>query len=425
MADFSDDKSDVLSGMLNFGSTDEVEDDVVDDVDDGQDETEGSGGLVCPKCGSHDVNVQIVEVGQRSARKGAGAVGNANNAARKVTAGMTLGMSNMFWKRSKGTVRTKTVNKTMAVCQSCGNSWEVGKSGGHGCAIAIAVLLAIGMVGSCVSGGKNGANTNAERTAQTVTSTSTESAQVDDVTSAVVRLSDVSATAEGGYAGKSVIVTVTGAITNGTDDDVYTSDMPSIVTVGRGSAHLEIEGEDTKYRYLREGASGTFTWEVTFYDAAETGWSFGESKLAVDGLDDVKVAMDEALSKHAQEAEAEAAAKEAERAEEEARRAEEEAAREAEEEAHPKSAEELLDERLDVAACWTAIEQYASEQYPYGFDPHWVLGKIAERAEDEDTWFLKYEVTITNAFGASYDTTFEAYVSGTTESPVVDSLIVY
>ena len=80
--------------------------------------------IVCPKCGSDDVLIQMVEVGQRSAHKGVGAIGHANNAARLVTAGMTLGMSNLVWKKSKGTTRTKTVNKTMAVCQCCGHSWK-------------------------------------------------------------------------------------------------------------------------------------------------------------------------------------------------------------------------------------------------------------------------------------------------------------
>ena len=50
-----------------------------------------------------------------------------NNTARGVTAICTLGISNLFWKKSKGTSKTKTINSTVGVCQSCGNTWEISK----------------------------------------------------------------------------------------------------------------------------------------------------------------------------------------------------------------------------------------------------------------------------------------------------------
>ncbi len=39
----------------------------------------------------------------------------------------TLGISNLFWKKSKGTNKTKTVNSTMGICQDCGNTWVINK----------------------------------------------------------------------------------------------------------------------------------------------------------------------------------------------------------------------------------------------------------------------------------------------------------
>lgn len=80
--------------------------------------------MECPSCGSNNVNVQMVEQGQKTSKKGTGLGGNLNNAARTAMAVGTLGVSNMLWKKSKGTNKTKTINKTMAICQECGNSWE-------------------------------------------------------------------------------------------------------------------------------------------------------------------------------------------------------------------------------------------------------------------------------------------------------------
>ena len=90
-------------------------------------------GVCCPNCGSYNVQVQIVEVGQQTNKKGVGFGGHMNNMARGMTAVATLGMSNLVWKKSMGTSKTKTVNATMAVCQQCGSSWEV-KQGKFGSA---------------------------------------------------------------------------------------------------------------------------------------------------------------------------------------------------------------------------------------------------------------------------------------------------
>ena len=63
--------------------------------------------MKCPKCGSGNVVVQMVEKGQQTKRKGIGLGGHVNNTARGLTAICTLGMSNLVWKNPKGTTSPK------------------------------------------------------------------------------------------------------------------------------------------------------------------------------------------------------------------------------------------------------------------------------------------------------------------------------
>lgn len=63
--------------------------------------------MVCPKCGSENVTVQMVEVGSKTAKKGNGVLGHVNNTARTLTALSTFGMSNLVWKKSKGNEKNK------------------------------------------------------------------------------------------------------------------------------------------------------------------------------------------------------------------------------------------------------------------------------------------------------------------------------
>lgn len=79
----------------------------------------------CPKCGSNNVNTQIVQVGGKTRKHGNGILGKMNNSARGLTALCTLGMSNIVWKKSTGNEKTSFKNKTMAVCQDCGHAWKV------------------------------------------------------------------------------------------------------------------------------------------------------------------------------------------------------------------------------------------------------------------------------------------------------------
>jgi len=80
--------------------------------------------MECPKFNSENVIVQMAQDSEKTSKKGVGFGGHMNNAARAVTAVSTLGMSNLFWKKSKGTNKTKVKNKAVAVCQNCGHMWD-------------------------------------------------------------------------------------------------------------------------------------------------------------------------------------------------------------------------------------------------------------------------------------------------------------
>ena len=81
--------------------------------------------MVCPKCNSENVNVQIERVSSKTKKHGNGFGGIVNNTARAATAVCTLGMSNLVWKKSKGGEKTTVENKKVCVCQNCGHSWDL------------------------------------------------------------------------------------------------------------------------------------------------------------------------------------------------------------------------------------------------------------------------------------------------------------
>lgn len=81
--------------------------------------------MVCPNCGSEDVTVTLQQVGTKTKKHGNGIGGHINNAARGIVALSTLGMSNLVWKKSKGTEKSVAVNAKICLCQKCGNSWEI------------------------------------------------------------------------------------------------------------------------------------------------------------------------------------------------------------------------------------------------------------------------------------------------------------
>jgi hypothetical protein len=81
--------------------------------------------MKCVKCGGNNVTVEMLQSDGRTRKHGTGLGGNMNNAARGFTAIGTLGMSNLVWKKSKGTSKMKFKMQKIAVCQSCGHDWAI------------------------------------------------------------------------------------------------------------------------------------------------------------------------------------------------------------------------------------------------------------------------------------------------------------
>ena len=81
--------------------------------------------------------------------------------------------------------------------------------------------------------------------------------------------------------------------------------------------------------------------------------------------------------------------------------------------------EEKLEKKLESGKAWVAVKNYGEAAYPYGFKLHYLVGQLAQEAENKNTWYLKAECTVTNEYGAKQKGTCEAEVTGTTDSPEV------
>ncbi len=82
-----------------------------------------------------------------------------------------------------------------------------------------------------------------------------------------------------------------------------------------------------------------------------------------------------------------------------------------------------LDEKLYSGSAWKAAEKYGKKTYG-SFKLHSIMGKMAEEAVDENTWFLKATCSYT-FMGDKLEGTCEARVTGTDADPQVTSFIVY
>ena len=81
--------------------------------------------MTCPKCGGENVTIQMEQVSTKTKKSGVGFGGHMNNFARGITAVSTLGLSNLVWKKSTGTEKSKVENKKLCLCQNCGHSWYI------------------------------------------------------------------------------------------------------------------------------------------------------------------------------------------------------------------------------------------------------------------------------------------------------------
>lgn len=75
---------------------------------------------------------------------------------------------------------------------------------------------------------------------------------------------------------------------------------------------------------------------------------------------------------------------------------------------------------------WHACERVGEDNFPYGFELHYILGQLAQTLDPAtDSWYLKAEVSINNEYGATYETVAECNVTGSNEAPVVTNLFIY
>lgn len=79
---------------------------------------------------------------------------------------------------------------------------------------------------------------------------------------------------------------------------------------------------------------------------------------------------------------------------------------------------------LTATSAQAACNRRGMTEFPYGFDGHWILGKLAEEILD-DRWFLKLEATVVNEFGAEREMNVECFVGGTDASPAVERFLAY
>lgn len=88
-----------------------------------------------------------------------------------------------------------------------------------------------------------------------------------------------------------------------------------------------------------------------------------------------------------------------------------------EEQKEQKESQKTLEETLDPAVAWAAAEEYGKMIEP-SFELHYLKGKLAEEAEDENTWFLKALCSVKTEKG-KVQGTCEARVTGTDDYPIV------
>lgn len=77
--------------------------------------------MICPKCGSSNVNVSVQQTSAKTKQRKMGCLWSIGRAFLIVC---TCGLWLLVGRRS-GTSTTKFKSETVAVCQECGNRWTV------------------------------------------------------------------------------------------------------------------------------------------------------------------------------------------------------------------------------------------------------------------------------------------------------------
>lgn len=77
--------------------------------------------MICPKCGSENVTVTTEQISAKTRAKGKGCLWTLG---RWMLICCTAGLWLLIGKR-KGKSTTQFKNTTVAICQNCGNKWEI------------------------------------------------------------------------------------------------------------------------------------------------------------------------------------------------------------------------------------------------------------------------------------------------------------
>lgn len=77
-------------------------------------------------------------------------------------------------------------------------------------------------------------------------------------------------------------------------------------------------------------------------------------------------------------------------------------------------------------AIYQACNSYGEQQFPYGYDPHWVTGTIQDPIrQDDGSFYTKLRADVSNAFGAKREATVECFTQGDKDSQTVTGFNVY
>jgi len=77
--------------------------------------------MICSKCGSENVSIQIIQIGASSSTKGKGCLFTLG---RWLLIICTFGLWLIFAKK-KAKTKTKFKHKKVAICQNCGEEWDM------------------------------------------------------------------------------------------------------------------------------------------------------------------------------------------------------------------------------------------------------------------------------------------------------------
>lgn len=84
-----------------------------------------------------------------------------------------------------------------------------------------------------------------------------------------------------------------------------------------------------------------------------------------------------------------------------------------------------LESKISETSAYEYLEKYGERIYQYGFKAHYIMGNHSAYVKDSNTWKVKVDCTITNAFNAKREASCEADVQYVDGKVVVSNFIDY